>query len=129
MRLRIALITRVSVVQSIRSTRRSQSPQNLTSIPKKALCGRFGISALSLFGIRSSRSSDRSPHDGVLGLFWLSFRIHATAGVISLCFGRARREVSEHFVVSAPRTRGPVELCQRRVVSKEGLQTRRLRGK
>src|SRR5437773_8029010 len=83
---------------------------------------------LPLFGIRSSRSSDRSPHHGVLRLFWLSFRIHATAGVISLCFGGARREVGEHLLVRALRARGAIEFCQRRVISKQRLQARRLRG-
>ena len=128
MRLRIALITRVSVAQSIGSRRGFQFPQNLTLIPKKALCGRFGISALSLFGTRSSGSSDRSPHHGVLRLFWLSFRVHATASIIRFRFRGAWGEVSEHFVVRALRARGAVELRQRRVVSKEGPQTRRLRG-
>src|SRR5206468_12451879 len=62
---------------------------------------------------------------------WLlrfSFRVHTAACVVGFRFRRARREVGEHFVVSAPRAGGAIEFRQGGVVSEERLQPRRLRG-
>src|SRR5438128_6734015 len=88
---------------------------------------RPGILDLSLFGIGSSGSSSRTSQLAIVTALWFSFGIHAAAGVVGPCFRGARREVSEHFAVSALRASGPVELRQRRIVSEKRLQLRRLR--
>src|SRR5215831_2660491 len=54
-------------------------------------------------------------------------RVHAAAGIVGLGFRRTRRQVGEHLTISALRTGGAVEFCQRRVISEQRLQARRLR--
>src|SRR5437016_1197857 len=89
---------------------------------------RPGILDLSSFGIGSSGSSSRTSQLAIVTVLWFSFGVHAAAGVIGLRLRGAWREISEHLLVGALRTGGPVEFCQRGVVSKECLQARRLRG-
>src|SRR5206468_6691752 len=93
----------------------------------KALCGRLGISDLSLLGIRSSGSSSRNSLPAIVSVFWVSFSVHATTGVVSFRFRRAWRQVGERFGVGTLCTGRAVEFRQGRVIAKERLQTRRLR--
>src|SRR5207248_1674076 len=87
----------------------------------------FGFGTLDLLRIRSSRSSSRASQLVIFSPFWFSLGVHAAASVIGLRCRGARREVREHLVIDTLRTCGPIEFCQRRIVSEERLQPRRLR--
>src|SRR5947207_6705310 len=80
-----------------------------------------------LFRKGGSRSSTGSSHCGLLNCFRFSFGIYTTSRVVGLRFRRARRQVSEHFSEGALCASCSVELRQRKIISEERLQARRLR--